>query len=286
MLTRVTNAVYIKTVNSVHASDMEKVILCFGASSGIGLATAQKLSDRSDIVYNASRTQPADGSIRHISCDVTRVGDIENAVNTVYRQYNRLDAIIYAAGYSMAAPIEYAREEDYRYLFDVNYFGAVRAIGAAVPAMRGVGGRIVILGSLGGILPIAYDSFYSSSKAAVDMLVRGANIELNRFSIYVTGMQIGPTCTHFTFKRNVYPATTVGVYGEGLQKATAVLAGMEQGGMTPNTVADDIIKVLDSEHPPVLTGTGFKNKVVVTARKLLPLRIVDSINRQQYLGWH
>lgn len=262
---------------------MKKVILIFGASSGIGLEVAKHLTKNDAIVYNASRTAAPVSSVFNLQCDVTQDGAVETAVQTVLDCEKRIDAVVYSAGYSMAAPIEYVHEEDYRYLFDVNFFGALRAIKAVVPSMRNTGGKIILNSSLGSVLPIAFDSFYSASKAALDMLARAANIELNPYGITVTGIQIGPTSTRFTFKRNVYADTEVGSYGEALHKATVALAGMEQGGMTAEESAQTIIKVLESDNPPILTGAGWKNKALSMTEKLLPVRLTDLINKNQYL---
>lgn len=87
--------------------------------------------------------------------------------------------MIYSAGVSMAAPIEYAREADWRYLFEVNFFGFVRAVRAVLPFMRD-GGRILAVGSVAGTVPVPFDSWYSASKAALDMFIRAANFRSER----------------------------------------------------------------------------------------------------------
>ena len=259
------------------------VALLFGASSGIGYATAKLLVKKGYTDLNASRTQAAHSAIFNIACDVTKPGDIEHAVGYVLDSQKKIDVLIYAPGFSMAAPIEFAQEEDYRYLFEVNFFGAIKAIQSVVPAMRETGGRIILISSLGSILPIAFDSFYSASKAALDMLAREANVELNPYNIHVTSFQAGPTATRFTFKRKIYPDSMCGQYAPELNKATSVLAGMEQSGMTAEENAVGIINVLEAKTPPILTSVGWKNKTVSLTQKILPVRMADWINKQQYL---
>lgn len=262
---------------------MNQVALVFGASSGIGFSTAKQLLEKGYIVFNASREQAPQSELGNISCDVTKAGDIERAVQTVLDAEKQIDVLIYSPGFSMAAPIEYAQEEDYRYLFDVNYFGAVKALQAVTPSMRQSGGRIILVSSLGSNFPIAFDSFYSSSKAALDMLARGANIELNPYQIFVTAFQAGPTCTRFTFKRKVYPEQNVGVYGKALENATTALATMEQSGMHADTCANGIVDLLEQKKPPIVCSCGLKNKVYTVTNKFLPVRMADWIDKQLYL---
>ena len=133
-----------------------------------------------------------------------------------------LYALVYCAGFSMAAPIEYADEKDYHYLFDVNYFGAVRAVQCAVPFMKERGGRIVLVSSMGGLFPVAFDSFYSSSKAAVDMLVKSAALELEPYGIRVCSVQPGGTSTAFTFKRKIYGDAENGEYASSFGRRSGV----------------------------------------------------------------
>lgn len=261
-----------------------KTALIFGASSGIGLEMGKILSAKAFEVYNASRTTAPEETICSIPCDVTRAGDIEHAVKTVLDAERKIDLMIYSAGYSMAAPVEYALEEDYRYLFEVNYFGAVKALKETIPSMRANGGgKIILVSSIGAVLPIAFDAFYSSSKAALDMLSRAANVELNPYNIYVSSVQVGGTCTRFTFKRNVYPEQEVGCYGEKMNKAAVALAGIEQGGMLPEESAAAVLKVLEGKIPPMIAGAGWKNKTFSISSKILPVRVADFINKNQYL---
>lgn len=82
--------------------------------------------------------------------------------------------------------------------------------------MKENGGRIVLVSSMGGILPIAFDCFYSCSKAALNMLAKSANSELGEFNIRATAVLPGGTATTFTFKRKVYGAAALrGIRIEG-----------------------------------------------------------------------
>ncbi len=253
-----------------------------GASSGIGLEVAAKLASMGYRTGNISRTSCPSERIRSISADVAQGAELEGAIRAVGEDYGRIDVLVYSAGFSMAAPVEHAKEKDYRYLFEVNYFGALRAVQAAVPYMKDGGGKILFISSLGGTLPIPFDGFYSSSKAALDMLAREARVELYPYRIFVTAVQPGGTATGFTFKRKVYPDAENGSYQKEVNKAVAALGNMEQGGMSAVEVADCVIEVIRSPRPPITVVCGGKNKSMKLLERWLPEKFVSRLNARNY----
>ena len=269
--------------NNNDIMEMESIIsnkraVIVGASSGIGYETAKKLLRKGWVVFNVSRGECEIDGVTDLIADVTRADELREAID----EAGEIDALIYSAGFSMAAPIEYAEEDDWKYLFDVNYFGALRAISYAVPHMKTAGGHIVLVSSMGGVLPISYDAFYSGSKAALDMLAKSAAAELKRYNIKVCAVQPGGTSTDFTFKRKVYGLDEVGEYGDDMAKAVYKLGDMEQGGMSPKEVAATIVGVLEMSAPPLATACGLKNKTFKLAQKLLPQKLSLSINEGMY----
>ena len=266
----------------LRADGAKKTVIIVGASSGIGYETALRLIGRGFTVVNISRTPCSMQRVKNYAADVT-VGDtLEKAVAEAVKAADGLYALVYSAGFSMAAPIEYADEKDYRYLFDVNYFGALRALKCAVPHLKKRGGRIVFVSSMGGTFPVAFDSFYSSSKAAVDMLAKAAAIELEPYHIHVCSVQPGGTSTGFTFKRKIYADEENREYAAKLKRATAALANMEQGGLSAGEVAKQVVEVLCEKHPPLSVRCGAMSKFYAAAKRVLPDRATQFINKKAY----
>lgn len=266
----------------LRADGAKKTVIIVGASSGIGYETALRLIGRGFTVVNISRTPCSMQRVKNYAADVT-VGDtLEKAVAEAVKAAGGLYALVYSAGFSMAAPIEYADEKDYRYLFDVNYFGALRALKCAVPHLKKRGGRIVFVSSMGGTFPVAFDSFYSSSKAAVDMLAKAAAIELEPYHIHVCSVQPGGTSTGFTFKRKIYADEENREYAAKLKRATAALANMEQGGLSAGEVAKQVVEVLCEKHPPLSVRCGGMSKLYAAAKRVLPDRATQFINKKAY----
>ncbi len=259
----------------------KKTAVVVGGSSGIGYETCVLLADRGWNVVNISRTPCKYGKVGNLQADVADGAALNSAIKKAAVK-NGVSLLIYSAGFSMAAPIEYAKEEDYKYLFEVNFFGALRAIQAVIPYMKKKGGRIILIGSLGGNLPISFDSFYSASKAALEMLCRNAYSELKPYNIKVTGVLPGGTCTGFTFKRKVYNESETGIYSGSVNKAVAALAHMEQSGMSPAEVARIICSLITMDNPPVIKSCGAKNTVYRLFSRIMPEKVTLNLNDRMY----
>ena len=262
-------------------SKNKKTAIVVGGSSGIGYETCQRLVNRGWNVVNISRTPCKNLKVTNISADVSCGNELEAAIKKAAGK-NGVGALIYSAGFSMAAPIEYAKESDYKYLFEVNFFGALKAVQATIPFMKLKGGRIILVGSIGGDLPISFDSFYSASKAALEIFCRAAYSELKPYKIKVTGVLPGGTATGFTFKRKVYNDEESGNYSKSVNKAVAALANMEQSGMSPAAVAEIIANLLTEDKPPVIKICGARNTVYRFMSKIMPQKVALGINDRMY----
>ncbi len=246
-------------------------VIVVGGSSGIGYETCLRFSNRGWNVINISRTPCKITKVKNVVADVTAGSALGDAVTAISRE-SGAKTLIYCAGFSMAAPVELAKESDVRYLFDVNYFGAIKAIQAFLPFVKCSGGKIILVGSLGGQVPIAFDSFYSSSKAALEMLALSLRGELRPYNVSVCAVLPGGTATNFTFKRKVYSDEANGSYAQNLNKAVTALAHMEQSGAQPSAVAEEIYKIVCATKSPIVKTVGLKNSMFGYASRVLPKR--------------
>ncbi|MBO5045414.1 MAG: SDR family NAD(P)-dependent oxidoreductase [Clostridia bacterium] len=260
----------------------KKTAVVVGGSSGIGKCAALRLCARGYRVFNVSRTPFQGERVRTITADVAQEGELTAALTAIGKEVEAIDFLIYSAGISFVAPLEYAKSGDYRYLFEVNYFGAIEAIRAAAPFMKARGGKIILIGSLGGEIPIPYDGFYSASKAALSMLAREADLELRPRGISVTALLPGGTATDFTYNRKIYGDEESRVYATGVRKASAALANMEQGGMNPSLVAEALVRICEGKNPPVVRVVGKKNAALFALRRVLPERVTGFFVRRKF----
>ena len=269
-----------KPANKVVERAPYKTAVIIGASSGIGKETALQLASRGYRVINISRTPCKGEKVKSIAADAAQEGELQKAIASA-AEHGGIDLLIYSAGFSMSAPLEHAKSGDYRYLFEVNYFGAIEALKAALPYLKKRGGRAVLVGSLGGDIPIPYDGFYSASKAALVMLAREANMELRGRGVRVSALIPGGTATDFTYNRMIYKDEATD-YAGSVKKASAALANMEQGGMSASLVAGAIVKLAERRNPPPVYSVGPRNGFVRFVNRVLPAELVDRMVMRRF----
>ena len=259
-------------MRTAHTIFMKNIVIV-GGSSGIGLAVVQNLDG--EHVTNISRSPCVVAGVNNLTADVTDGAALKKAFSRI----ERIDALIYCAGVSLAAPVEYTQADDYRKLFDVNLLGAIDCVKLAMPVLKNSeDGRIIILSSSGGVAPIAFDSFYSASKAGVIALCKSLRLEAP--FVKSTAVVIGGTQTQFSFKRKVY--TDCGDYDDKLKNASDALIKIEQTGYTAETVARKIVKIVYDADPPPTVTVGAKNKLMLGLYKILPWRLKLAALRATY----
>ena len=137
-----------------------KVALVTGASSGIGQATAELLTNAGYTVYGTSRRSGGAGgrSFEMLPLDVTSDASVADAVTQLMQREGRIDLLVNNAGFGVApAGAEESSIAQAQSIFDTNFFGIVRMTRAVLPHMRKQGaGRIINIGSVLGFLPMPY----------------------------------------------------------------------------------------------------------------------------------
>jgi NAD(P)-dependent dehydrogenase (short-subunit alcohol dehydrogenase family) len=159
-----------------------KTVLATGAAKRIGRAIAlgfAELGANVAITYGASADE-AEETVRALAgldveamavrCDLRDPEDIREAVGAVVEEFGRLDILVNNAGIFESAALEEITPEQWDRMFDTNTRGPFLIGQAAYPHLRAVHGRIINIGSLGGIHPWATHAHYCTSKAALHML--------------------------------------------------------------------------------------------------------------------
>lgn len=261
---------------------MERIVVIIGGSSGIGLSVSRLFVRNGDRVYNLSRNPSPESKVHHRTLDIVNTAEVHNVFKEIYEAEGTIDIVVNSAGFSMAAPIEFVESADYRYLFDVNFFGAIEVIKAAMPYIKEKGGRIINVSSMGGVIPIAYDPYYCASKAALNMLTEALQLELRKMNIFVTSLMPGGTRTPFTFKRKIYGEDRTKGYASEQKRATDALNKIEQEGMSPRSVANSVIYISELPDPPIIYAAGIVNKIYYLLSRILSKRLIYWISRRKY----
>ena len=179
-----------------------QVVLITGASSGIGAALAREfarqgahtilLARRVERIEELAAELTAGGRrALAIAGDVARDGDLEQAVEAARKEFGRLDVAIANAGLLVTGQLSRLTLDDYRKQMETNTFGALRTIFAALPALRETHGRLVLAGSLLGMVSVPGCTPYCMSKFALTGLADGLCQELEPYGISVTHVLFG-----------------------------------------------------------------------------------------------
>ena len=159
-----------------------KVALVTGAGKRIGRVIALALAERGAdvaVTYRDSQNE-AERTVHDLAAfgvdalavraDLTDPEDIRQAVAAVQERFGHVDVLVNNAGSFASERIEAISVEQWDSMFATNTRGPFLVAQAAFPHLRAVGGRIVNIGSLGGLHPWATHAHYCTSKAALHML--------------------------------------------------------------------------------------------------------------------
>jgi short-subunit dehydrogenase len=189
----------------------DQVVVITGASSGIGLATAELLAAKGASVVLAARSRETlneivgriaskGGKAIAVSCDVTDRGQIDRLADEAVRGFGRIDTWVNNAGLGLWGRLEETSESDARKLFDVNFWGLVNGCLAALPHLRKQGGALINVGSEVSDAFSPLLGIYVATKHAVKGYTDCLRVEIEEIDqapIAVTLIQPGATDTPF-----------------------------------------------------------------------------------------
>jgi len=166
-------------------------ILITGCSKGLGRATAVELVRRGHEVIATARKPETLADLpvaARLALDVTDDASVRNAV----RDAGHIDVLVNNAAEIAVAPIESFPFEEIRHLYEINFFGALRAIQAVVPAMRERrSGTVVNVSSVAGRVSRPLNGIYSSTKWALEAVSESLRVELGHFGVRVVLVEPG-----------------------------------------------------------------------------------------------
>lgn len=172
----------------------KKVVLLTGGNSGIGFHLTKSLLKTNYRVaaldLKGDRLLGLDtdygNTFQFIRCDVSDDPEVQQAVEFVLDSWGRIDILVNNACLAVFQPFEERSEQQTRNEFEVNYFGTLRMIRAALPAMKAQGGGVIHNVSSGvGITGFPGIAGYASTKGALEALTRTLALELAPYKIAV-----------------------------------------------------------------------------------------------------
>lgn len=263
-----------------------QVVLITGASSGFGQITAQILSQRGHIVYGTSRRKTESTSnITMLVVDVTDFTSIQQAVSRILSEQGRIDVLVNNAGIGICGALELATESEIAMQMNTNFLGVANMCKAVLPSMRKTrNGKIINISSIGGVMGIPYQGFYSASKFAIEGYSEALALEVYPYGIKICIVQPGDFNTGFTANRNISTATVNDSdYGASFTKTLRIIEEEERGGDHPQKLANAICKLVSSKHPPFRTKVGPLVQVLFAkSKRVLPDSIMQMALRMFY----
>jgi NAD(P)-dependent dehydrogenase (short-subunit alcohol dehydrogenase family) len=256
---------------------VDEVILITGASAGIGRACADRMHSRGWNVIGASRRGTSDGGWVPLAMDVDDDASVDAGFATLLDRHDRLDAVVACAGWGLAGAVEDTPIGSAHQQMETNFWGAVRVVQRALPVMRRHGrGRVVLISSIGGLLGLPFQAFYSASKFAMEGYGEALAHEVAPFGIEVTLVEPGNVRTDFTANRRDVPVPADGAYAAVAAKAVDAMAADEADGVDPDRVATVVERVLAGGRPPRRVSVGkFDERIGIVAKRLLPYRVFE-----------
>jgi NAD(P)-dependent dehydrogenase (short-subunit alcohol dehydrogenase family) len=219
---------------------MKKTAIVTGGGSGIGLATAQRLLADGYDVYTIGLGEPEQRveGIHYQELDVT----CDEAVNRFFAQFERVDAIVNAAGI-----IDHTREwelEGFGRVIDVNLTAVLRITNAALPGLKVARGAVVNFASMWGIFGSAKTPAYASSKAAISELTRCMAVAWATVGVRANAVAPGWILTNLSRRAFEDPVRSEGIMARIPMKTWGA----------PEDVAN-VIAFLVSDNARYVTGT-------------------------------
>jgi short-subunit dehydrogenase len=251
------------------AAFRDKVILITGASSGIGEELARQLAEagakltlaarRKELLETVAENISAAKGFRPavVECDVTRDGDLEEAVAETIRRFGKLDVAIANAGFGVIGMLKDLSVDDYRRQFETNVFGVLRTVYATLQEIEKTKGNIVIVGSVSGWAATPGASPYAMSKFALRALANAITPELRLRGVRVTLISPGfvdSNIRRVDNKGKVHPAARDPI------PRWLVMS-------TPKAVRQILRAVARGQREAIVTGHG---KVAVALERLAP----------------
>ncbi|MGI9424911.1 MAG: SDR family oxidoreductase [Hyphomicrobiaceae bacterium] len=264
---------------------MAKNVLVTGDSSGIGAATCLLLANSGWRVFGASRRQAKYDGWTHLTMDVTDEQSVAAAVLQVTDAAGRLDAVVHCAGQSFVGSIEETSIAESTNHFDLNVFGTVRVLRAVLPIMRRQrAGKIIVVGSIGGLIGLPFHGYYSAGKFALDGLIESLRPEIAPFGVEASIVHPGDINTEIGENRvateHVEPTSD---YRAAFERTVAFYAQAERDGSSPEFVAHHIENLLRRKRLPVRSIAGKAlEKLGVIGKRLMTSRHFEAVMALTY----
>ena len=198
----------------------EQTIVITGASSGIGLATAQAAAKRGANVVLVARNEAAldriaqtinaeGGHAIAVAADVSDRAAVEAVAAATIERFGGFDTWVNDAGIGIVGRLEQTTEEDAKRVFETNFWGTVNGCLVALGHLKAKGGALVNLGSVESDVAVPLQGMYAATKHAIKAYTDALRIELADEGSPVSVTLVKPSAINTPFAHNARNYTDV-----------------------------------------------------------------------------
>jgi NAD(P)-dependent dehydrogenase (short-subunit alcohol dehydrogenase family) len=234
--------------------------LVTGCSTGFGREIARAaLQDGHQVLVTARRAEAVADLVDEFpdlavaaALDVTDAGQIAAAMRTADDAFGGIDVLVNNAGHGYLSAVEEGEDAEVRKLFDVNYFGSVDMMKAALPAMRARGsGHILNISSMTGLVANPPNAYYSSTKFALEAVSEALATEVGPLGIKVTLIEPGAFRTDWASRSMKESATPITEYVDVAARKDLIKEFADHLPGDPRKVAEAVLMVTKLDEPPL-----------------------------------
>jgi NAD(P)-dependent dehydrogenase (short-subunit alcohol dehydrogenase family) len=264
-----------------------KVALVTGGGTGIGTAIVKRFvtegakvcltGRRKEMLDQVARSLPS-GTVTTCSGDVSKDDDVARMVKTTVSFGGRLDVLVNNAGIASQAPVADLSREEWQRVFDVNLTGPFLLMKASIPHMiKGGGGSIINIASVGGLRCLSGFPAYCSSKAGLIMLTQQAALDYGRYNIRCNAICPGGVKTEMTEKEFGNLGKALGMETDSFFAMISKVLPLQRFGQPPEI--GGVCAFLASDDSSFMTGAALVVDAGTAVVDPLGAMMVDALRR-------
>ncbi|MET7386060.1 SDR family NAD(P)-dependent oxidoreductase [Streptomyces sp. NPDC005529] len=272
------------------SSEMQKLVVVTGASTGMGASTARELARRGfHVLAGVRRDRDADAvrsaGIEPVILDITEPEHVKAVAARVAADPRTLHALVNNAGVQVNAPVEALPMAEWRRVFEVNLFGHIAVTQALLPALLRSRGRVINISSIGGKYAMATYGAYAGAKFALEAVSDSLRREVAPLGVQVVVVEPGGVRTEIA-ARGIATANDLAArmtpeqderYGGLVRANNRLMASGTASGLTADAAARVIARAVTARRPRTRYTAGRDAALIMSLGRLLSDRAVDRI---------
>ncbi|WP_367140253.1 MULTISPECIES: oxidoreductase [Streptomyces] len=242
-----------------------KTAVVTGASKGIGLAVTRFLEEDGFRVVGAARTitpELKEAASLAVSVDLSTPEGPAELIRQAHSAFGSVDVLVNNVGAFSPRTSGFAAIDDaeWQQTFELNFFGVVRAVRAALPHLLESRGAIINVSSARARGPQPPTVDYGAAKAALTNLSKALSMELGPKGVRVNTVSPGPTRTPAWTDADGFGAGLAASAGKSLDEfldGFPAMAGLTTGRLTEPEEVAEVVRMLASGRTRAVNGADF-----------------------------